>query len=498
MSDVAGLAQFTRRLPHNVDAEMALLGAILVDNRAYERVVDFLLPEHFIISDHQKIFAAIVQVIGSGRVADPVTLKTHFENDDDLTAIGGVAYLIKLADHSVTSHNAADYGRLIRDLHTRRELIALGEDLVNKAYDGKSGSAASEIINEAEDSLFDLSRGCGAADRSEPKTIYEAVENAYTLAVKAAEARSRGTLPGIATGIRDIDDLTFGLHRGELTIIAGRPGAGKTEIAANIARNVAMSYRRRDVGVGKTVQDGGRVLFFSLEMQAHQLGERIQARASKISGYALRGGRMPVVDVVMAWHDTKGAFRGVPLTIDDTPGLSVASVRAKALTAKRKGGLDLIVIDYLQLMSPPSGMERASEAAKLEAMTRNLKAMAKEVDVPVICLSQLNRGVESRDDKRPQLHDLRNSGAIEQDADNVAFVYRESYYLERSEPVQRQGEAQDKFFQRHADWTERCERAKNVMELSYAKQRMGPIRTVKLFCDLQMSFIGDLEKEGCA
>lgn len=485
-------APLLRRLPHNVEAEMALLGAIMVNNRAFERVSEYLRPEHFIIAENAATYAAAAQLIDSGRVADPVTLRSWASTDQHVSQAGGFDYLIKLADCAVTPINAAEYGKEIYDLAIRRNLIAIGEDIVNSAYAPEQGTEASALIEAAEQNLFDLSdKGGGSAN--DVHHISASLTEAFDLARAAIDCREAGVLPGISTGIADIDKLTNGLHSPELTVLAGRPSSGKTQTALNIARNVATAYRTKPGKNGKPERAaGGVVLFFSMEMAHHQLGASIQAPSTRVGSFALRGGSITREELFQAEVTATERVSKIPIYIDDRPALTVSAIRTQARRIKRKYGLHLIVIDYLQLMSPPNNLKNSNETQQITSITKGLKALCLEMKLPIIALSQLSRAVETRDDKRPQLSDLRSSGSIEQDADNVCFVYRDSYYAERAEPTQKASEKMEKFAERYADWKQRVENGRNQMELSYAKQRMGPIGNVKLFCDLAISYIGDL------
>ena len=485
----AGLTPLLRRLPHNVEAEMALLGAILVDNRAFERVSDFLRPEHFILSDHVRIFEACSRLIERGQIADPVTLKGWFDQDEGLSQAGGVGYLIKLADCAVTAINAGDYGRLLHDLYQRRELIALGEDVVNRAYATDLVEDAARQIERAEQGLYDL------ATRGSYEGGFEAFTDTMTSALRIAEAahKRQGLLSGVPTGFRDLDGKLGGLHPSDLIILAGRPSMGKTALATNMAFNAARAYRSEPGADGRPVAtDGGIVGFFSLEMSREQLATRILAEQTRISSDRIRRGMVAAdkfPDLVMASRD----LQRLPMFIDDTPALSISAMRTRARRLKRQHGLGMIVIDYLQLIAPSPGSRHDSRVQELSEITRGLKALAKELNVPVLALSQLSRAVEQREDKRPQLSDLRESGTIEQDADVVMFIFREQYYLERAEPSQRADESDDKFQKRHQDWMQRCERAHNLAEVMIAKQRHGPIGTVKLFFEGEFTRFGDLD-----
>ena len=462
--------QSYRTPPHNFDAEQALLGAILVNNLAHNRVSEFLQPEHFADAVHGRIFDACTKLIERGQVANPVTLKGVFDQDAELEDIGGAQYLARLAASSVTIINAADYGRAIFDLFLRRQLISLGEGVVNDAYSHDLEADAPAQIEEAEQKLFDL------ATTGQYEGGFLPFSKTLTSAIDMAEAayKREGRLAGLATGFADIDKLLGGLHPSDLVVLAGRPSMGKTALATNIAYHAAKTYKTEvDEDGNKKVVDGGVVGFFSLEMSAEQLATRILAEAAGVPSDKIRKGELSNA----AFQKVVGASRkldAMPLFIDDTPALSVVALRTRARRLKRTQGLSLIVVDYLQLLHPAAGHVPDNRVQEISAMTRGLKALAKELNVPVLALSQLSRAVEQRDNKRPQLADLRESGAIEQDADVVMFIYREEYYLARQQPDETDTE-------KHIKWQSRMADVYNLAEVNVAKQRHGPIGTVKLY-----------------
>ena len=478
-----------RRLPHNIEAEMALLGAILVNNRAFERIGDFLATEHFALAEHGRIFAACRRLIERGQVADPVTLRGLFEQDESLTQAGGADYLMQLAECAVTVINAGEYGRLIHDHYVRRELIGLGEDVVNRAYASDLDETGPRQIEMAEQKLFDL------ATRGSSEGGFEAFETTLARALEMAEAAHKrdGLLSGVPSGFRDIDNKLGGLHPSDLLILAGRPSMGKTALATNIAFNAAKAYRGAKAVDGRsTAVDGAIVAFFSLEMSREQLAIRILSEQTRIPSDRIRRGMVAAdkfADLVMASRE----LQRLPIFIDDTPAMTISAMRTRARRLARQHGLGLIVIDYLQLIAPAPGTKHDNRVQELSEITRGLKALAKELNVPVLALSQLSRAVEQREDKRPQLSDLRESGTIEQDSDVVMFIFREQYYLERGEPSQRADESDEKFMKRHQDWMQRCERAHNLADVMIAKQRHGPIGTVKLFFEGEFTRFGDLD-----
>ncbi len=480
-----------RTPPHNFEAEMALLGAILTNNRAYEKVSEFLRPEHFADDRHGRIYRACAHLIERGQMANPITLKPHFAQDDSLEEIGGPEYLARLARAAVSIINAGEYGRLIHDLYLRRQMINIGEDVVIRAYDTDIESSASEQIEEAEKALYDLATSGDYDGRF--TTLLEAV----TDAVRTAEIahRREGHISGVATGFRDLDRKLGGLHNSDLVVLAGRPSMGKTALATNIAFNAAVAYRERRGEDGEVVvEEGAKVAFFSLEMSAEQLATRILSHETRISSDKIRRGEVRKDDFPRFIEVTK-KLSEVPLFIDDTPGLTVPALRTRARRLKRQHGLGLIVIDYLQLLQPGGTTRPENRVQEISEITRALKALAKELDVPVLALSQLSRAVEQRENKRPQLSDLRESGTIEQDADLVMFVYREQYYHEREEPKQRADETEEKFQQRLERWMARGEKIHNKAEVIVAKNRNGPIGDVAMYFEGEFTRFGDLADE---
>lgn len=461
-----------RTLPHNLDAEKALLGAIFVDNRAYERVSDFLRADHFFLPVHTKIFEACERLIERGQMADPVTLKPYFEQNDMLADIGGPAYLVDLAEAAVTIINAGEYGRIIYDLHLKRELVTLGEDMVNRVYGDKVDEGAAQQIEIAEQHLYDL------ATAGEYGGGFEAFKESIVKAIEMAEAAHKraGGLAGVTTGFVDLDKLLGGLHPSDLIILAGRPSMGKTALATNIAYNAAYSYLQSNG------EEGAVVGFFSLEMSSEQLASRIISEQTNISSDLMRKGELSNEEfgrLVVASQE----LHRIPLFIDDTPALSVSALRTRARRLKRQHNLGMIVIDYLQLVNPSHGSRSDGRVQEVSEITRGLKTLAKELDVPVVALSQLSRQVEQRDDKRPQLSDLRESGSIEQDSDVVMFIFREEYYLERGAPTQSQHENDEHYMKKVERWEQRLIETRNLAEINVAKQRHGPIGTRKLYFD---------------
>jgi len=477
--------------PGNTEAEQALLGAMLINNAAYGRVSDFLLADHFANAVHGRIYAAIGKLIDRGQVASPVTLKNLFDQDGALAEIGGAQYLARLAASAVTIINAESYGRTLYDLHLRRELITVGQDVVADAFRHDLDDDAVTQIERAEQKLFDL------ATTGEAESGLRDFKSALTEAIQSAESafKREGKTVGVASGFIDLDKRLGGLHPSDLIILAGRPSMGKTALATNIAFHAAKAFRRAPgAPAGSAPEDGAVIAFFSLEMSAEQLATRILAEESGVASDKIRRGEVRREDFekfVLASQQ----LAEVPLYIDDTPAISLAALRTRARRLKRQQGLGMIVIDYLQLMRPSAG-GKASEnrVQEISEITRGLKAIAKELEVPVLALSQLSRQVENREDKRPQLADLRESGSIEQDSDVVMFIFREEYYLSRGEPLPRPDEDTTKFNDRHDRWRQRMEESFGLADVIIAKQRHGPIGTIKLHFEAETTkfdnFIG--------
>ena len=415
-----------RSAPHNIEAEQALLGAILVNNDAFYRVSDFLEPKHFFEPIHQTIYETAGSLIRMGKVATPVTLKTFLPAETDIGGMTVGQYLARLAAEATTIINAQDYGRTIYELALRRDLIRIGEDMVNVAFDAPVDFAPRAQIEDAERRLYELAES-GRYDGG-----FQRFAQALTVAVDmAAKAFQRdGKLSGIATGLRDLDIKMGGLQPSDLIIVAGRPGMGKTALATNIAYNIARAHRAevQADGTMKSV-NGGIVGFFSCEMSAEQLATRILAEQTSIASSTIRRGGITENEFEKIRDYSIELEQSLPLYVDETGGLSISQLTARARRLKRQKGLDLIVVDYIQLLQGSGKRGNDNRVQEVTEITTSLKALAKELNVPVIALSQLSRQVESRDDKRPQLSDLRESGSIEQDADVVMFVYREEYYL---------------------------------------------------------------------
>ncbi|BBK37013.1 replicative DNA helicase [Allostella sp. ATCC 35155] len=464
-----------RTPPRNEEAEQALLGAILVNNQAFQRVSEIVAPEHFSNPAHARIFAAAAKLIERGQIADPVTLRTYFEQDRALTDVGGASYLARLAAASATIINAEHYAQAVRDLALRRELITLGEDIVNAAHDAEPDAPAISQVETAEQRLFNLAT-TGSSDGG-----FRTFESALVEAIRMAEAafKRSGHVAGVGTGFIDMDRRLGGLHPSDLVILAGRPAMGKTALATNIAFHAARHYREgRNADGSVKAEDGAVVAFFSLEMSAEQLATRILAEVSGVASDQIRRGEV-AAEEFPKFVEASQTLASIPMFIDDTPALSISSVRTRARRLARQRGLGMIVVDYLQLLRGSGAGRQENRVQEISEITRGLKAIAKELNVPVLALSQLSRAVEQREDKRPQLADLRESGSIEQDADVVMFVFREEYYL-RHEPTRRPEENDEKFNDRYQRWSQRLQEVADTAEVIIAKQRHGPTGTVRL------------------
>jgi replicative DNA helicase len=469
-----------RSAPHNIEAEQALLGAILINNEAFDRVSDFLEPKHFFEGIHEQIFDLAGRLIRSGKRVSPVTLKTFFPTDLLIEGLTITQYLARLAAEATTIINAADYGQTIYDLFIRRELISVGTDIANQAYDAPVDFPPKEQIEDAEKKLFEL------AEAGRAESGFQGFSRALKSSVDMAAAAFQrdGHLSGLATGLSDLDFRMGGMQRSDLIIVAGRPGMGKTALGTNIAFNVAKAWRgeHRADGHYETV-NGGVVGFFSLEMSAEQLATRILSEQTGISSSRIRRGdlKQPDFEILV---DTTALIEHLPLLIDDTGGLSVAQLATRARRLKRQRGLDLMVVDYLQLLQGSTRRSAENRVQEITEITTKLKALAKELNVPILALSQLSRQVESREDKRPQLSDLRESGSIEQDADVVLFVYRDEYYLATKEP--RPGTEE------HEKWRTQMDEVYGEAEVIIGKQRHGPTGTVKLSFSAEVTRFADL------
>ena len=472
-----------RAQPQNIEAEQALLGAVLVNNEAFYRVSDFLEANHFFEPVHRRIYQVAGELIRANKIANPVTIKTFLPVDLAIGDINLATYLARLAAEATTIINAEDYGRTVYDLAVRRSLIGIGEDMVNVAYDAGVDQTPRGQIEDAERRLFEL------AEIGHYNAGFEAFETALVTAIDMASAAYKrdGHLSGLATGLDDLDRLMGGLQASDMIILAGRPGMGKTALATNIAFNVARAWRGevQPDGAMKTV-DGGIVGFFSLEMSSEQLATRIVAEQSGVPSSDIRRGRITedqFASIVAAARD----MSRVPLYVDQTGGLTIAQLSARARRLKRQRGLDLLVVDYIQLLQGSSRKGSDNRVQEVTEITNQMKALAKELNVPILALSQLSRQVENREDKRPQLSDLRESGSIEQDADVVMFVFREEYYLKNKMPR----EGTEEFFK----WQTEIGAAHGIAEVIIGKQRHGPTGTVKLQFEDSVTRFSSLAQE---
>ena len=471
-----------REPPHNVEAEQALVGAILINNEAAYRVSSFLRAEHFYEPVHGRIYDAALKLVERGQIATPLTLKTSFDRDPALIDGDGARYLAQLASAATTIINAEDYGRHIYDLALSRQLIEIGEDMVNTAYEASLDQPADAQIEEAEKQLFNLTTA-GDARRG-----FIPFSSAITMAINTAEAAYQrdAKLTGLSTGFTDLDELLGGLHRSDLIIVAGRPAMGKSALGTNIAFNAARAFREEiDAEGNSRVVDGAAAAMFSLEMSAEQLALRMLSEQSNIPSERIRRGNISSDDFVQVVRASQ-ALEQLPLFIDDTPALSIAALTTRARRLKRTHDIGLIVVDYLQLLRPSRQRRDDNRVLEVSEITQGLKALAKQLDVPVIALSQLSRAVEQREDKRPHLADLRESGAIEQDADVVMFIYREEYYHERGRPPEDKPE--------FLEWRQRLDEVQGIAEIIIGKHRNGPTGKVDMLFDGRVTKFANLAK----
>jgi len=490
------------KLPKNIEAEQALLGALLANNKLHEKVAEILKPQYFADATHQKIYEVMTKMINRDQVADVVTLKNYFDQQGTLNDVGGFSYLVKLAESASPLTNVEYYAQFIYDKFLRRELINTGFEIVNSAMTESVDSTAADQISNAERILYNLadsgSAQGGFVDFSSAlHSSLSNIEKAY---------QKEGKISGVPTGLTKLDYQIGGLNESELLIIAGRPAMGKTALATNIAYNVAEYFadeKRRlerkkqqhpDLPIEIHPENMG-VAFFSLEMSADELAARILSTNTQTPGHKMRTGQLtePEFTRLAAAVST---LESIPFYIDDTPGISINAIRNRARRLKRSKGLGLIVIDYIQLISGTG--DRKSEGNRVQELSeisRGLKIMAKELKVPVIALSQLNRGVEMRDDKRPVMSDLRESGSIEQDADIVMFVYRENYYLQNAKPKQTEKDTPDKFAKKLADWEEQVRLTENLAEVIIGKHRHGSTGKVELYWNGEFTQFGNRAEE---
>ena len=480
-AEISSNKNSTELVPHSIEAEQQLLGGILNNNDLFYSLEDKIDPEHFYDPIHARIFDVISTRIKDGKLASAVTVNTFLTEDQGLKELGGSAYLGQLMAGSVASSAIKDYSKLVYDLAVRRELIVLGQEISSRAQSIKVDEQPEEQIILAEQNLYKI------GDSGKSETGFKSFLKALGEAVQVANAAHHrdGNLAGISTGFIDLDKKMGGLHSSDLIILAGRPSMGKTSLATNIAYNIAKSFQKRDNPDGSSeTLDGGIVGFYSLEMSAEQLAARILSETAEIPSEQIRRGDM-TENEFRRFVEAAKSIESSPLYIDDTPALTIAQLASRARRLKRTNGLDALIIDYLQLVRAPSSRE--SRVNEISEITQGLKAIAKELNIPVIALSPLSRQVENREDKRPQLADLRESGSIEQDADVVLFVYREEYYKEREKPS-------DHDLEKMAVWQEEMDRLHGRAELILGKQRHGPIGTVELSFEGKFTRFGNLVK----
>ena len=469
----------------NTEAEIALIGCILWDNRNYEKVSDFLNENHFVEETNRIIFSTIKNLLDKNVLVSPITLKNYLP--DDLNNFDKINYLNQLKDSAPSTQNTYNYGKIIYDLYVKRNLVGIAHNIIQET-NSNSNDLAENLIENAENDLYNLSQ-TGNSDRS-----FVNFGNALRGAVDIiSEAYKRdGKIAGVPTGFKDLDNKLGGLHKSDLIIIAGRPSMGKTALGTNIAFNCAIKYQEeKDEFDNKKIIDGGKVAFFSLEMSSEQLATRILAEQTKISGDKMRKAELSKNDFNKI-AKTSSELENLHLIIDDNPVLTIPTLRARARRLKRLHDINLIIIDYLQLMSSASNNRNDGRVQEISEITRGLKSIAKELNIPIIALSQLSRQVEQREDKRPQLSDLRESGTIEQDSDVVMFIYRESYYLERLEPIRRSEEDDMKYNERVSRWQQLTNDNYNKAEIIIAKQRHGPIGSIKMHFDANYTKFSDL------
>lgn len=464
-----------RRAPSNVQAEQMLLGAIMINSNHYEQVLEFLKPEHFFMPLHQKIYAAMGIIIEKGLMPTSIAITSMVEKEPAFEEAGGGEYLIKMTTMAMVVISPADYGRIIYDLAVKRNLIAIGEDIVNDAYNPSLEHEALEQLESAENKLFKLA----SSGLSEKTTM--SMKESIELSIESINRAMKNSdhVSGISTGLIDLDNKLSGFHNSDLVIIAGRPSMGKTAFAINFAINACKAMLRR----AKEGEQPKSVAIFSLEMSSEQLATRLLSMLTKVDSSALKNGMINEEH----YNDIRKAateLSEMPIFIDDTPALSIAGLRARARKLKRRNNLGIIFVDYLQLLRGSSNNQ--SRVLEISEITQNLKAIAKELDVPVIALSQLSRAVEQREDKRPMLSDLRESGSIEQDADIVMFLFREEYYLRRAEPSAGS--------EKYSQWQEQLDKAHNVADIIVAKHRNGAVGNVQVLYVDKYSTVGNLVK----
>ena len=469
----------------NTEAELALIGCILWDNRNYEKVSDFLNENHFVDETNKIIFTTIKNLLDKNILVSPITLKNYLPEDKN--NLNKVNYLNQIKDSAPSTQNTFNYAKIIYDLYVKRNLVGIAHNIIQET-NSSNNNVVENLIENAENDLYNLSQ-TGNSDRS-----FINFGNALQGAVDIiSEAYKReGKIAGVPTGFKDLDKKLGGLHKSDLIIIAGRPSMGKTALGTNIAFNCAIKYlEEKDEFQNKKIVDGGKVAFFSLEMSSEQLATRILAEQTKISGDKMRKAELNKQDFNKI-AKTSSELENLNLIIDDNPVLTIPTLRSRARRLKRLHDINLIIIDYLQLMSSSSNNRNDGRVQEISEITRGLKSIAKELNIPVVALSQLSRQVEQREDKRPQLSDLRESGTIEQDSDVVMFIYRESYYLERLEPIRKSEEDDMKYNERVSRWQQLTNENYNKAEIIIAKQRHGPIGSIKMHFDANYTKFSDL------
>jgi replicative DNA helicase len=457
-SELINLDINKNHIPKNIEAEQTVLGSILENNELFDEITDEINEGHFHDTIHQKIYKIISNLISKGLLANPITIKNFFNDNQELTEIGGLEYLLKLTKVSTTKNQIKHYSKLLADLYIRRQLIKISEETLEDSKNKELEITGTNILENTERKLFEI------AERGEFQKSFVTFKDALkeTIDMATAAYKNDQGIVGVPSGLTDLDDRLGGLHKQDLIIIAGRPSMGKTALATNIAFNAAENIQKQNKKTS--------VAFFSLEMSSEQLSTRILSEQSRIKSNDIRRGKINQEDFEKFIEASKN-LENLPLHIDDTPAITISALSNRARRLKRKRGLDLIVIDYIQLMKS-SGYRNEGRVLEIAEITQGLKALAKELDVPVLALSQLSRQVEQREDKKPQLADLRESGSIEQDADVVMFVFREQYYLEKQEP--KLGTAE------HVEWQEKMNQVHNQAEIIIGKQRHGPTGLIKL------------------
>ena len=457
-----------KQLPNNIEAEQSVIGSILFYNEIFDEISTIINSKNFYDPMHQKIFSAIEKLIYSGMLANPITLKNHFENDKDKLNIP--EYLVKITKFSTSNRQAIEYSKIIYDLFVKRELIKISENIIDTAILNDIDQNGQNIIENSEKALFDL------AEKGSVGSSIIKFDTALKMTIDMASSAYKNDegIVGVPTGLRDLDDKLGGLHKSDLVIIAGRLSMGKTALATNIAFNAA-----------KKIQNDGKkstIAFFSLEMSSEQLSTRILAEQSRIKSDDIRRGRISE-EQFDKFIETSKNISELPLYIDETPAISIAALSNRARRIKRLYGLDMVIVDYIQLMT--AAQKKDGRVQEISEITQGLKALAKELSIPVLALSQLSRAVEQRDNNKPQLADLRESGSIEQDADVVMFVYREAYYLERKEPRPATVE--------YAEWQAKMSEVSNVAEIIVGKQRHGPTGNVFLEFEAMFTKFKDIQ-----